>query len=220
MEFLDIRLHTNDLETIKSFYHFQLDLPILTETETSIRFKIGTTSLTFEKSTLEKPVYHYAINIPENQFSAACEWLRKRVKTIFYEASDVVDFPNWNAHAVYFYDSAGNIGELIARHDLTNATAMPFSEKSLLNISEIGLPTANVPALTTLLNEKLGLETYVSGGETFNPLGTEKALFICVGLGRDWFPTAVKSNNFPVTTTLKSKKIIDFKYDNYRFKNL
>lgn len=217
MEFLDIRLETKDLRMIKSFYHGQLNLRIIEETEGSITFEIGQTSLTFEKSDLENPVYHYAINIPENQFSEACNWLRERVETIIYEGSDEVNFENWNANSIYFYDSAGNIGELIARHDLQNATEIPFSEKSLLNISEIGLPTADIPKLTSLLNQKLGLETYISGGETFNPLGTEKALFICVIENRDWFPTTVKSKEFPVTVILKSDVQLDFEFGNYRF---
>ena len=204
---------------IKSFYHQQLNLPIVSETASHIAFQIGITSLTFEKNLLEKPVYHYAINIPKNQFSEACNWLRERVETITYEGSDEVDFENWNANSIYFYDSAGNIGELIARHNLDNTTNIPFSEKSLLNISEIGLPTANVSALTILLKEQLGLETYISGGENFNPLGTEQALFICVVLDRDWFPTTVKSKKFPVTATLRSKGKLDFKYGNYSFKS-
>jgi catechol-2,3-dioxygenase len=219
MEFLDIRLETNDLAMIKSFYQGQLNLRIIEEKEGSITFEIGQTSLTFEKSDLENPVYHYAINIPKNQFAEACNWLRERVKTIIYEGSDEVDFENWNANSIYFYDSVGNIGELIARHDLQNATEIPFSEKSLLNISEIGLPTTNVPKLTNLLKQKLGLKTYVSGGETFNPLGTEKALFICVIEDRDWFPTTVKSKEFPVMITLKSDNKLDFEFGNYQFKS-
>lgn len=219
MNFLDIRLKTNDLEKIKLFYHNQFNLPITKESEAEISFQIGTTALTFEKSNLQNPVYHYAINIPKNQFAAACDWLRKRVETIVHEGSDLVDFPNWNAEAIYFYDAAGNIGELIARHNLPNDSEIPFSEKSLLNISEIGLPTENVVELSTLLNQKLSLETYVSGGETFNPLGTENGLFICVALNRVWFPTAVEAINFPVKAILKSENKVKFEYGNYRFES-
>lgn len=216
MKFRQIKLHTNDLNSVQDFYHKILELPIIEQSEKTISFKIGTTDLVFELSQIPNPTYHYAINIPENQFEIACDWLRKRVKTIEYEGNDVVDFENWNAHSIYFYDSIGNIGELIARHNLDNATDEKFTTKSLLEISEIGLPTTDVLAFKALLNQYLGVKTYVSGGETFEPLGDENGLFICVILDRNWFPTTIKSKAFPVEIILDFDKKVDFEYEVYR----
>lgn len=219
MKFDEIILQTDNLQAIQQFYTTVLQLKLVKTTENSVSINIGTTTLTFRLSTTQHPTYHYAINIPENQFGEAVEWLRQRTDTILYENSDKVDFPNWNAHAVYFYDSVGNIGELIARHDLTNATNEPFTADSLLNISEIGLPTSNVRKLTKALKEAIGIDTYVSGGENFEPLGNENGLFICVVLDRQWFPTKVKSHDFPVEVILKSDQKIDFKFENYRVRS-
>ena len=59
----------------------------------------------------------------------------------------VFDSQNWNAHQVYFRAPQGNILELIARHELLNASQAEFSRRSFLNISEIGLTCDDVPSL-------------------------------------------------------------------------
>jgi len=219
MKFRQIKLKTNNLNSIQDFYQNILELPIIAQSDQIIAFEIGKTNLIFELSQIPNPTYHYAIDIPENQFKAACDWLRKRVKTIEYENSDVVDFKNWNAHSIYFYDSVGNIGELIARHDLNNATDEIFTTKSLLAISEIGLPTKNVAAFKALLNQYFGINTYVSSSEKFEPLGDENGLFICVALDRKWFPTEIISKAFPIGIVLDFDKKVDFKYDVYRVRS-
>lgn len=219
MKFDEIILQTDNLQAVQDFYTKTLQLKLVKITDKSLSINVGTTTLTFKLSTTPKPTYHYAINIPENQFDNAVNWLRQRTKTILYDNSDKVDFPNWNAHAVYFYDSVGNIGELIARHDLDNATDKPFAAESLLNISEIGLPTSDVSTLAKALKEAIGIKTYVSGSETFEPLGDENGLFICVVLDRDWFPTKVKSVDFPVEVVLKLDKKIDVTIENYRIRS-
>jgi catechol-2,3-dioxygenase len=219
MNLRHIKLQTNDLSSVQDFYSHILELPIIYESKTEIIFKIGATNLAFEFSDILNPIYHYAINIPQNQFKLACKWLRERVETIRYEGSDIINFKNWNAHAIYFYDSVGNIVELIARHNLDNISDEIFTVKSLLKISEIGLPTANVPKFKALLNEHLMLQTFVSGGEKFDPLGTENGLFICVILDRKWFPTEVISKAFPVEVILDIDKEIDFEYEVYRIRS-
>ncbi|MFK7950488.1 MAG: VOC family protein [Saprospiraceae bacterium] len=219
MKFDEIILQTDDIQTVQDFYTNILSLKLLKATENFVSINVGTTTLTFKLSITTNPTYHYAINIPKNQFEVACEWLRQRTDTIIYKNSDKVDFPNWNAHAIYFYDSVGNIGELIARHDLDNTTDKPFTAESLLNVSEIGLPTSNVPKLAKALKTAIEIDTYVSGGENFEPLGDENGLFICVVLDRNWFPTKIKSVDYPVEVVLKSDKKIDFTFENYRVRS-
>lgn len=219
MKFKELKLKTNDLEKVKNFYGQQLNLGIVTETNEAVTIQVGQTTLTFELSDIPNPIYHYAINVPENQFAEACNWLRQRVDTLLYENSDEVDFQHWNAHAIYFYDSVGNIGELIARHDSDNATDEPFSVESLLEISEIGLPTKDVIALTNVISQHMEIVPYKSGGTNFQPLGDESGLFICVISDRLWFPTAVKANIFPIEIILKSEQKIDFEFETYKFKS-
>ncbi len=217
MKFQEIRLITSDLERIIAFYEKVLNLKITHHSEDAVSFQIGKTILSFRLSMIPNAVYHYAINIPENQFEAACNWLRDRVSTILYEGSDVINFQNWNAQSIYFYDSVGNIGELIARHHLKNETDVPFCENSLLEISEIGLPTANILELKALLNQYLGIDTYVSGDATFQPLGDENGLFIVVVLNRVWFMTDIQATYFPIEIVLKTEQKINFEAGGYRF---
>jgi catechol-2,3-dioxygenase len=219
MKFRQIKLYTNSLNSVQDFYHKALELPIIEQSEKVIIFKIGSTDLVFQLSPIPNPTYHYAINIPENQFELACKWLQKRVKTIQHQGTDVVNFKNWSAHSIYFYDSVGNIGELIARHNLDNATNENFTTKSLLEISEIGLPTTDILVFKTLLNQYFDVKTYISGGENFTPLGDENGLFICVTLDRNWFPTEVKSKAFPAEIILDLAEKIDFEYEVYRVRS-
>src|SRR5262249_18269098 len=142
----------------------------------------GKTQLTFTQAPVAG-VYHFAFNIPENQFAAACDWLTvPRIKA--KDGRDTFFTESWNAHNVYFYDPADNILELIDRHTIANASTEPFSEKSLLNISEIGVAVEDVNAFTA----NSTLPYYGSHVDEFAPVGSENGLLIVVKIGRQWFP--------------------------------
>lgn len=69
-----------------------------------------------------------------------------------------------------------------------------------------------------MLKLHFGIKTYISGSPTFEPLGDENGLFICVALDRNWFPTTIKSQAFPAEIILDFDKKVDFEYENYRVK--
>src|SRR5262249_11124640 len=170
----------------RDFYRNVLKLPLSTTSDQQFTVQAGTTQLTFSQAPIAG-VYHFAFDIPENQIAAAREWLHVPL----IKANDGRDeffSENWNADNIYFYDPAGNILELIARHTLPNASTEPFSEKSLLNISEIGVATADVRAFT----ESSGLPHYGSSVAEFAPMGDEHGLLIVVKIGRIWFPDTGK----------------------------
>jgi catechol-2,3-dioxygenase len=194
-----LRLRTHRLAELRTFYREKFHFPIQDETRDSITFRAGTTSLTFvqteEKDT--QPFYHFAFNIPENKLPLAKEWLERRTPLVLREGEAVFHFPNWNAHAIYFWDPAGNLGELIARHNLANARGGAFTPEEILYASEIGLVVEDVPAAVRELKRRLGLPAYRPGSPTFEPLGDEHRLLIVVQKGRPWshrpseiFPTA------------------------------
>jgi catechol 2,3-dioxygenase-like lactoylglutathione lyase family enzyme len=186
MQVQELLLTTPDLSAQKTFYRNVLKLPVTAESEQQFTVQAGTTKLTFAQGALDG-VYHFAFNIPENQIAEARKWLAVPL----IKASDGRDeffSENWNAHNIYFYDPAGNILELIARHTLPNASTEPFSEKSLLNISEIGIGVEDVKAFT----ESCDLPHYGSGSDEFAPMGDENGLLIVVKLGRVWFPDTGK----------------------------
>ncbi len=90
----------------------------------------------------------------------------------------------WNSHSVYFEDPAGNILELIARHTMNNSVDRPFDPKQdILCISEIGVPTRDVPAAVDHLAE-LGLMTYKTRNDSFNPIGDDNGLLMVVEDGQ------------------------------------
>src|SRR6266571_7594606 len=91
--------------------------------------------LVFERG--ESAIAHFAFNIPENQFPAGKAWLAERVELWTDNGRDEFYSESWNAHVVYFHDPDGNVGELIARHNLNNASDVPFGADSLLELSEV-----------------------------------------------------------------------------------
>jgi catechol-2,3-dioxygenase len=204
MYLTELRLAAHDLPAQREFYANTLGLPVLSSTPDGLRLDARRTRLTFEHS--EQPHrYHFALNIPENQFAEARAWIAARVALVRDSSGkDEFPFPHWNAHALYFRDPVGNIVEFIARHGLPNASDEPFGPRSLLSVSEIGLAVPNVPEAVRWLGETFGLPVYDgAGSQEFTAVGDEDGLFIVVRLGRVWFPeTGVPALLSPVTATL------------------
>lgn len=191
MNILELELETNHaLEELSVFYNnLLLRLPV-DQTKQHLKLQIGTSQLTFKFVESAKSArYHFAINIPRNQFKEAKKWLSKQVPLIQdNDGRNVFHSEEWNADNIYFYDPAGNILELIARHTLDNDSEIPFSSQSLLNISEIGIATNDVAAQVTTIQNHIDVKPYKSGSKEFTPVGDEHGLFIVVKQGRTWFP--------------------------------
>ena len=206
MEIKELKLFTKFPKELKKFYSDDLGLIVSELSSTEFKVKVGKTDLYFSEEKKYSPYYHFAINIPQNKISEAIAWLKPKVSLIESEGSPLIDFNNWNAHSVYFYDPAGNIVELIARHDLDNASDEPFSDKCLLNISEIGMPVENVKVLHDTLNEKYGEYLWSGNLETFAAIGNQEGLFIVVTTHRNWFPTDKPCNIYTLTVKVEKNK--------------
>ncbi len=194
---LALRLLTaSPLDEMKQFYNGLLGLPILAQGEDEITIGAGLTRLTFVKTKPDQgsPWYHVAFNIPENKLFIARKWQLQRTPlkprppstTTHPDFSDVADFRNWNAHAVFFYDPAGNLLEYIARHDLKNAAEGPFTTKDILYASEIGLISRDVPVASARIREALAWPLYRGAAAEFQPIGDEHGLIIVFPTGRNW----------------------------------
>jgi hypothetical protein len=179
-----LTLETNNCAALEYFYAELLGLP---KVGNGI-FLIGSSCLHFVERPNSSAKYHFAINIPENQIQEAISWLERRTPILLETSQKPVVFPDWDAHSVYFLDPAGNILELIARHELHNASDAPFSAGSLLCISEIGLPVPDALVFAGWVGETLGILSYRDGETSFAPLGDAHGLMIAVALGREWFP--------------------------------
>jgi catechol-2,3-dioxygenase len=193
MKIKSIKLWALQLDALAAFYRDTLGL-IISARQNRFEAYVGYTRLAFQQAeAAEGGPYHFAINIPENQFDEGKAWLAQRVPLIQdRNGVDTFDFLSWNAHACYCYDPAGNIVELIARHSLDSAadgSLGPFSPRSLLGVSEMGLVTDDVRGSVNQLCQKFGLGVYDgAGSDAFAAVGDEQGLFIVVKRGREWFP--------------------------------
>lgn len=204
MQITEIQLQTAHLAEQKAFFHQTLELPLLAESPTSFTVQAGASTITFHATTDPLPsIYHFAFNIPENQLAAAKQWLASRVKLLRNGERDEWFFPDWNAHAVYYLDPAGNILEFIARHNLPTATPRPFSWQSILSISEIGLVTPNVHDFCQQLHTQLGVTRWRGNDTDFAAVGDEEGLFIVAVTGRPWNGTESPAQPLPTKVVLR-----------------
>ncbi|REK71742.1 ring-cleaving dioxygenase [Paenibacillus paeoniae] len=187
-------------EELLPFYRDILGLPVLEFVEHRFTIQVGYTRLTFLHQSVEAaeaPYYHFAINIPENKLDEAKQWVESRIQLGTEDGEDISYSELWNSHSVYFIDTGGNILELIARHTMSNAVDRPFDpERDLLGISEMGLPTKDVPRAVDEL-EAIGIPTYKRRDSVFNPVGDEEGILIVVKPGRRWHFTNLNAACFP-----------------------
>jgi catechol-2,3-dioxygenase len=182
---LALRLPTRRPHELRRFYAEELGLP-----RHGYDVHGGGTTLTFVGGQPRSP-FHFAFNIPENRLDDAKAWLEPRVRLLARDGTDTFNFEFWDAHAVYFNDPAGNVVELIARHRLASASDARFDGGSLLEVSELGLPTPDVAGTVEFLERELGVPVFSGDRTTFAAVGDERGLFIVVPEGRPWFPTDV-----------------------------
>jgi catechol-2,3-dioxygenase len=199
MKITALELHCESITSTLDFYKNIIGLPVLYHTEEKVVFAAGSTKLVFHKSFDEKPVYHFAFNIPGNKFEEAFFWASSKF-TLFNitPQTTIANFTGWNAKSLYFLDNNQNIIEFIARYDLRASSDKPFSGKSILSVSEIGLVVENVGAFCETLIRDFSLDYFAkqTPQADFAPLGNDEGLLIVVGNKRKWYPTDIRSSRF------------------------
>ncbi|AOW09615.1 VOC family protein [Flavobacterium gilvum] len=209
MKILELELLSDDIPKTEIFYNRVLGLETLYCDSSTVSFQVGITKLTFHVSQNEKPVYHFAFDVPNNKLLEAFSWIEDKTEIMYVVPPDkIADFYNWNAKSFYFYDNNRNIIEFIARYDLNNATEKPFDGKSIISVSEIGLVSINVNEQCDELFETYGLTPYSKQPKLpkFIVLGTVTGLFILVEENRNWYPTTDKKSKSFWTKILFSYK--------------
>jgi len=201
MKITYLELPTIDLHAQREFYAEVLELPAELNSS-GLVVRAGNTDILFTQATPGfEGAYHFAFNIPENQFRTAKEWISSRLK-LLHDAGGKDEFASesWNSDSVYFRDAAGNILEFIARHNLKNAVDENFNSGQILQVSEIGLPSEDVLGLANELCRRLNLSVFRQPpNETFTPVGDERGLFILPIEGRIWVPdSGVPAKLLPV----------------------
>ena len=200
MHIHSVEIFTPHLGRLSAFYRDLLQLPVVKHISGShLEVQIGKTRLAINQDDkVPAGHYHFAFDIPENQFQAGFHWLKQRAQPIA-SASGQILFPseNWNSDSVYFKDQDGNILELIARHNQPNSSMADFSVHSLLSISEFGIASEDVPRTVTHLSENLSVQVYDgAGSQRFTAVGDEQGLLIIVQRGRVWMPDTGKSAEY------------------------
>lgn len=166
----------------------------------------GSTRLIFNTVEGVEPVYHFAFNIPASQLHDVISYLQARVEIM--PASEngeiIADFKSWNAKSVYFNDNNGNILECVARFDLAEHGNDIQTDGFVLNISEIGVVTENVPEAENLLHES-GISLYTKGPQQddFSVLGDDNGLIILKDTHRGWMPNNLLPKPFDITAILR-----------------
>jgi catechol-2,3-dioxygenase len=132
---------------------------------------------------------HFAINVGD--FDAAREWARTQAELI----QEDVPFEMWRARAAYYFDPVGNLVELIARERAPG-------DVLLMEVSEVGLPVADVGAAVEFLATELELPHFSGDRESFSAVGDDRGLFILVPVGRPWLFTDRPASDAPVRVTI------------------
>lgn len=189
MKVKKLNLFTNNLTSQKHFYCDTLSIPLNYESETEISLKIGDSELIFTHTDNKQRNYHFAINIPFNQVSDAYDWLKSKTKILPFHDNEIVNFKNWNAESIYFYDMNNNIVELIARKNLGIVSNNKFDGKNFLNISEVGLPVYHIKATIEYLKLNFDLPVFDCDYERFCAVGDEEGMFIVIdSKEKKWIP--------------------------------
>jgi catechol-2,3-dioxygenase len=201
MNITRLELCAKDLQAQRDYYSKILDLPVDLSAE-KLEVTVDKTLLVFTQASTDfNGAYHFAFNIPENQFHASKEWLGRRTP-VLHDNSGKEEFESesWNSQSIYFADAAGNILEFIARHNLKNAVDGEFDGSQILNMSEIGLPSEDVIVFANEICTRLGLSVFKQEpAETFTAVGDDNGLFILPVKDRIWMPdSGVPAKLLPV----------------------
>jgi len=196
-----LELSARDLKAQRDFYADILELPVTLDSAI-LEVQAGNTLLQFSQAPSEfGGAYHFAFNIPENQYQAAKQWITSRI-ALLRDKSGKEDFEStsWESTSLYFSDAAGNVLEFIARHNLKNSAGEDFNSSQILNVSEIGLPSEDVIGLANQLTTQLGLSVFEQEpNETFMPVGDDNGLLILPMKDRIWMPdSGVPAQLLPV----------------------
>lgn len=209
-----LKIYTNKLEEQVAFYKTILGVDVIDRTETSVSFKIGCTHLILNYSESAKP-YHFAFNIPSNKEKEALVWLKEKLTVLQHHGHELIDFPNWNAKSIYFYDADKNIVEFIARKNLKVETIVPFDSSQLLGVSEIGMAVNNVGEIYHKINAIRKTDLYFGNLDWFCAAGDEHGLFIIIDQSKKgWMPC----NDHAYTADFEIKGDLNFEFVNGEIK--
>lgn len=208
-----VRIFASNFEETKHFYTEQLEIPLVTDEGNAFTLLFGQTVVTIERAAKDdQPFYHFAFNVPANQFEDAKKWAKERVELLLEDDEDEIYFKNINAKSLYFLDPAGNIVEFICRLSDSDESKEPFNAYSLIKMSEMSIVVPDKPkALPMLYN----INIYERSNQEVEPDGltfmgdlVDATYLLFVNEGRRWFFSQKQSKAYPLKIQLTNGAII------------
>lgn len=146
MKLNKVTIYTDKLADVKSFYVDYFGFQVRQDENNCFSILVGYSELVFKQSeAITNPYYHFAFDIPPEKYDEVKTWLRERVELLTEAGEDEIYFSGFDARSVYFYDSAHNIVEFMARNEHENKVKPNhFTVNDILGISEIGLVIDNL----------------------------------------------------------------------------
>lgn len=223
MQIQKLKIFSKHIEAQLKFYRDELGFEIRNYSEKSFEIICGYSILNISYSEQSQP-YHIAFHIPDLQIDEALSWLERLVPVLKNNGEKVVDFNNWNAKSIYFYDEDRNIMEFISRKKFSKPKSAIFNPEEIVGIAEVGLVTRDVQEKFETLKLQCGLNQYDGDLEKFCAIGEDSGLLITIDKDKkDWFPTGdeAQTANFEMEFSHKSKKFrLLFQEDKLHIKNL
>lgn len=205
---------------MRDFYEHVLEHTIVPYEETSFSLQIGSTVLTFEQTKeATHPFYHFAFDVPANQFHEAKAWLEERVTLTRDNGKDHVYFSSIDASSIYFEDPSGNVVEWICRFSHSEEESAAFHPRLLQRVSEMSLVIADkVQAAEKLL--ACGIpsrdgEPIPEEGLTFMGHPNEAVYFLLVPEGRTWYFSSQEAKIHPSRVVLEDGRLIETTRDGH-----
>ncbi|MBN8233880.1 glyoxalase [Halobacillus kuroshimensis] len=204
-----VMLDTRPLKDMKHFYEEVLGFKERESEENQLTIEAGRSTITFQKVEEGNPFYHFAFDIPADQFQVAKEWVKARTPLLKEEDQDEVAFEHLQACAFYFQDPAGNIVECIARRTAPQSDGQPFSIESLQKVSEMSFVAVDagqggevLERLNLIEREKRPIRPHL-----LNFMGEkeDESFLLLLEPGRKWLFSDQMAEVYPVTAVLKGR---------------
>lgn len=207
MNIKHVTMYASNFGATKQFYLAKLQFPLLSEEADRFTMNVGETAVTFIKAHLnEKPFYHFAFDIPSNQFEEAKAWTKGKVTLSQEQGEDDVYFEGIDAKSIYFEDPAGNIVEFICRLSDAGHSAVPFTASSLQKVSEMSIVVKDklksVPAFHEVSIFERDHKEISAQGLTFMGAREDASYLLFVNEGRTWFFSNKNAEVFPLEVLL------------------
>lgn len=220
MRIATLRLQTARPDALSRFYGERFGFDVATSASGAVTVPVGETTIEFGPAPPGvDPTYHVALDVPSNRFDEAVAWLSERTALLSdpETGEETFAFDFMDARAVYCLDPVGNVVELVAREALPRADRA-FDSDSLRHVSEVGLPTPNVPETVERLEDVTGATRWPESTDEFAVVGADDGMFIVVETGRAWLPTDEPAvDTYPITVaTPEASSAYEFETLPYR----